>query len=442
GLDISGDLRQRQNHVLKQSYENLEPEQQLLLSWIACFRSPVDVDTLLSIAEDELKAEADLSELIERGLLSQYNQTGRFDLHPIVRRYAYDQLGVKDRTEAHQKLADYFEAVPEPTKITCLADLTPAIELYHHLVQTEQLGQAYYLFSARINEPTFYQFGAYQLRIDLLKSLFQDGEEKPPRLSKGLFQGSATNELANSYFHSGEVLKALQLRKLSIKVFESESRKNYVAISLGNLASNQVSAGILREAERNLNRTIELFQKVENPFNKAISHRRLGLLQIYLANWKTASTEFLIAKDYFESIDDCQNLSVTYSELTQQSLLYRQGIKLFSKSTEQLAREALGSAKRTLELAEETSRTRFAYERDYVRAYWLLGAANLINEQYLNIALIHCRSINLVKSEPDILLEFARLYAATNRPTEAQISAEETLEITERCGYVLTGSRC
>jgi tetratricopeptide (TPR) repeat protein len=85
-------------------------------------------------------------------------------------------------------------------------------------------------------------------------------------------------------------------------------------------------------------------------------------------------------------------------------------------------------------------------ELDYVRAYWLLGAAHRVAgetdeaERHLHEALERCRRINAVAVEADILIDMARLRAATAAPDEAQRLAEEALLITERSGYVLQGA--
>lgn len=50
-LDVSGDLVQRQHHVLETAYDSLTPAQQTLLSRLACFRSPVGYETLRALAE-------------------------------------------------------------------------------------------------------------------------------------------------------------------------------------------------------------------------------------------------------------------------------------------------------------------------------------------------------------------------------------------------------
>ncbi len=109
----------------------------------------------------------------------------KFDLHPIVRRFAYDQLTASDRTAAHTRLVNYFDAVPKPEKVNTLEDLAPVIELYHHMVRAGNLDEAEKLLYERlVPNPLHYQFGAYQLRIELLRALFLDGEDKPPRLNR------------------------------------------------------------------------------------------------------------------------------------------------------------------------------------------------------------------------------------------------------------------
>ncbi len=213
-LDVSGDLVQRQHHVLEAAYDSLTPPRQALLGRIACFRSPVSYDALKALAETPgggATLDSDLRDLIGRGLLHHDTREGRFDLHPIVRRYAYDRLTAPDRAAAHTRLRDYFAAVPEPQKVTRLEDLAPVIELYHHTVRAGQYDEACELFRDRIHKATYYQLGAYQLQIDLLRALFPDGEDRPPRLKDESDQAWTLNALANSYSLSGQPRRAVPL---------------------------------------------------------------------------------------------------------------------------------------------------------------------------------------------------------------------------------------
>ena len=191
-LDVTGDLIQRQHHVLEQAYESLTPDRRRLLSRIACFRGPVGYEALAALADDgrgeaplaqprqaegrgrsreetrPYDLDADLHDLLSRGLLHRDHKTNRFDLHPIVRRYAYDRLAGADRTAAHARLRDYFAAVPPPEQVRTLDDLAPVIELYHHTVRAGQYDEAVTLFETGSPTPLYFQFGAYQLSIELL----------------------------------------------------------------------------------------------------------------------------------------------------------------------------------------------------------------------------------------------------------------------------------
>jgi len=108
-------------------------------------------------------------------------------------------------------------------------------------------------------------------------------------------------------------------------------------------------------------------------------------------------------------------------------------------------KSSIESAQRALELADEKAKDH-PFPRDYVNAYWLLGAAYRANneltlaEENLSKALHLCRQINAVDTEADILLDLARLRYAQGAFKEAQEKASEALVITERSGYVLQGA--
>ncbi len=183
-LEIFENVRARRHHVLERAYESLAPERRDLLSKISCFRGSMEYAVLKKVfpSPDLDKA---LLDLRKRGLLQYAGETQRYDMHPIVRHYAYDHFtDEKRRKEAHVELAMHFiDAMPVTNKnVKTLEDLAPVIELYHHMVRAGNLDEAWKLFRDRLHKAIYYQFGAYQLRIELLRALFLDGEDKPPRL--------------------------------------------------------------------------------------------------------------------------------------------------------------------------------------------------------------------------------------------------------------------
>jgi tetratricopeptide (TPR) repeat protein len=363
-----------------------------------------------------------------------------FDLHPIVRRYAYGRMTGADRTTAHGQLRDYFAAVPASEKVTTLDDLTPVIELYHHMVRSGQYDEAEVLFYERITNATYYQLAAYQLRIELLRALFPQGEDQPPQLKNESAQASALNALANSYSLSGQPRSAVPLFEQGNSLREKAGDKKNLAVGLGNLAIQQISIGALEAAEGNLRRSIALCQEIEYEFQEASGHAELGRLLAYRGAWVEAERELATALELFKKGNSIQSQGIIWAFRSLAALLQVRA------GEGQAAEVAVAAAGRSLELADEFARTDYPVERDYVRAHWLLGAAHRVNgnlaqsDTHLSDALTRCRTINAVDAEADILLDLARLRADQGQPAEALSLAQAALAITDRSGYVLQGA--
>ena len=449
-LDVSNDLIQNRHHVLEQAYNTLTPARQKLLSRIACFRSAVSYEALqaLRVTSEVYETlevfDSNLYSLLARGLLHRDEKTNRYDLHPIVRRYAYDRLTASDRAAAHAQLRDYFAAVPTPDKVQTLDDLMPVIELYHHTVRAGQYDEAVVLFRDRITNATYYQFGAYQLQIELLRTLFPDGEDRPPRLKDEAWQAWTLNTLAGSYAFSGQPHNAVRTSELAVEITGKLGNKKNVAIGLGNVARQQMIIGALQAAEANHRRRIDLCREIEDEFWEAVGHQDLGRLLAYRGVWAESEKELATALAAYEKQRDVQSQCVAWAYCALRALLMAR--MLPSPRRRGIKGEVLTAARRALELVDETARTRYPHERDYVRAHWLLGAAQRLNgnlaesEHHLSEALTRCRNINMVDHEADILLDLARLRADQNDLDEALRLAGEALIITERSGYVLQGA--
>jgi len=236
--------------------------------------------------------DSDLRDLVARGLLHHDTKEGRFDLHPIVRRYAYDRLAAPDRAAAHIRLRDYFAAVPKPDKVTRLEDLAPVIELYHHTARAGQSDEARKLYRDRL-DPLYFQLGAYQLIIDLMRALLPDGEDRPPRLKDQNAQASTLNELANAYGHGGQPRRALPLREQATGIYEKpgEEGRGNLAVGLAGMADGQMMIGALRAAETNLRRSIALSREIKDELREAIGHQELGRLLAYRGAYAESETE-------------------------------------------------------------------------------------------------------------------------------------------------------
>ncbi len=460
-LYIFDNIKANRNHVLKQVYESLTSERRDLLSKISCFRGSMEYAVLKKVfpSPDLDKA---LLDLRKRGLLQYAGESQRYDMHPIVRHYAYDRFTDAERKKIHKDLAVHFidvmiEVMPMPNaKVKTLEDLAPVIELYHHMVRAGNLDEAVKLLYERlVPKPLYYQFGAYQLCIELLRALFLDGEDKPPQLKREDTQAGTFNMLANSYALSGQPRRAVPLYEIQIAIQEKQGDKKNVAIGLEAISEVALfPTGALSAAERNLRRSNDLCREIASEFDEAVNHQELGRVLSYRGVWQEAGQELDTGLMLYEKQNNVQSESVIWSHRALRFLL-------IARSNPQSSivnlKSSIECAQRALELADETAQKHYPFPRDYVRAYWLLGAAYrssaslrsaqngdnnelTLAEENLSKALNLCRQINLVEFEADILLDLARLRYAQGDFKDSQEKAFEALVITERSGYVLQGA--
>jgi len=430
--DPQADLLGKRQHILSRAYDSLPETARQTLSRLAAFRSSVGWETVDAVLGDNPQTRQDLRRLEERGLL-QCARTDdaavHYDLHPIVRRYAYARL--LNGREIHAQLVSYFKAVPRPEKVQTLADLTPLIEQYHHLTRSGRYDDARVFFRDRLHNPLYYQLGAYQVYAELLRALIPDGEARPPRLQDERAQAWTLNTLANSYSLVGRPAAARPLFEQQIAIREKQGDKKNTAIGLGNLAQQQIAIGSFTAAATNLRRSIVLCQEIEDRLQEAVAHQLYGRLLAFCGDAAGMVAELETALAPFVEERHAQGQGVCWLYHAQAAL--RQGD----------GRTAQTASQEAFRLVDEASRQSFPFERDYVEAHWLLGWAALAVGDYgeaqarLDEALRRCRAINMVKLEPAILLAQARLARTVGQNSISANSAEEARLAAERSGYRL-----
>ncbi len=358
-----------------------------------------------------------------------------------MRGYAYDRLG--DKAGVHTRLRDYFAAVPAPEmdRVDSVEDLAPVIELYHHTVRAGRYDEAFELFHDRLASPLYFRLGAYQACIELLRALFPDREDRPPRVRTERYQSWTANALANSYSLSGQPRRAVPLFEMSNALDEKRGDKKNLAIGLGNLADDQLKLSELAVAEINLRRRIELCREIEDQFSEAVGHQALGRLLAYRGAFDEAEYYLMTGQKSFDKLGTSGSSFVSCVRAYEALRALLMGD----------AEAALESARQARKLADEVARAYFPHERDFVQSEWLLGAALVAlasegsaetrfleqAETHLTEALTRCRRINMVDHEPDILLAWARWHRARGNPEAARRDAGEALAIADRCEYRL-----
>lgn len=472
--------KEEPHKILSGSFNLLSNEERQVAACVSVFRSAFKFDSAKALfpGMDEERLWQVLQELRSLGFLFYDEHTDCFDFHPIIRSFLYNSL--TDRADVHNLAVQYFEAIPKKEKIIPLDDLTPVIELYHHLVKAGKYDEAFVLFRDRLEYPTYYQLSVYNLRIELLNELFFEGKDRLPRMENESYHAWALNSLAGSYSNSGQPTKAAPLFFKSISPDNEKYDKIGVAISLGNAAqSSQRLIGQLSASIVHLRKVIALCRELENNVHEAIGHQGLGSVLAYKTS-ASAEDEFAGALKLFKQQEYKQWLCRVQAFRSHSALLQARlttilpGKEIHSIS---YSMEALAQARKELEFVEEMTVKHFPLPRDFVRAYWLLGEALIqsrlsagkvkiesfeinfydeyfqdrveaielkkgneleIAERCIDEGLRRCRKSNMVDIEPNILLARARLdWTKKKHPPAVEKNLKEAMDIALRSGYRL-----
>ena len=434
----------KEGHVLELAYKALPEKARDLLSNVAAFRSPVEYKLLKAALPEasDREAKATVQTLRERGmLLQQTSKDGvRYDLHPVVRQYAYDRL--TDKTGVHSRFREYFSDVPDVDvqKIESVDDLRQVIELYHHTVRAGLYEEAFKLYRDRLTNQLYFQLGAYQVDAELKRALFPDGADQPPRLDSKRDQSWVVNDLALTYGTLGQPRQAAGLLERKVQFNEEEGNKPGLKVGLSNLGQEQINLGELAAAERSFRRSIELSWELDDKRGEGVGHKELGRALAFDGRFGEADSDFNQALTINQERAEWQAVGLTWAHRAQRHLLAGQ------------PREALEAARQALTSWKKTAHERYPHESDRVRIEWLLGWAHTAlaarakrnrtshltqAETHLSEALTRCRRIQLVEFEADILLALARWHRLKGDSDEAAKLAQEALAIADRCEYRL-----
>lgn len=429
--DVHDSLIARQHHVLEEAYNALPDEVRTLLSRMAAFRSPMDYDALsvFNAFHSEAPFDEALDELIERGLVFRDKARNRYDLHPVVRSYAYDRL--MDPVGTHTRLRDYFQSIAPPSdnQVHSVDDIVPVIELYHHSVRAGFLKPAAQLFRSRLTRVLYFELAAYAKFAELGAEFLEAAEAGTCADELDIL--SITNRVGDSHQRMGLLCQALDERR----------RVNRAALEYPQSDLSYRTCSDIAQIERDLGE----LQRAENHFNQAIrsaedhqSPREIGRTLQEYALLLSAMGSHELAIPQLERAGGVQ-----YSRQHNRAVAYLALVHLRLGSLPEAAK-ALDQAKK---LAE-------GFGRNQVWVQWLRGKAALARDELaesdacLAGALTTCRRIDLAELEPDILLDLARLRmrqaeTSTDRSSistifdEARNYADEALSIADRCEYRL-----
>jgi hypothetical protein len=124
---------------------------------------------------------AALLDLETRGLLQCDRQSGKYDLHPVVRGYAVDSMNAEVRAQAGQEVADYFSSRQTPSYDTArtLEELANGIQVVQALNLAANLSAAWEVINRSLRK-AMHRLGLEHELLALLRPLFPGGWSARP----------------------------------------------------------------------------------------------------------------------------------------------------------------------------------------------------------------------------------------------------------------------
>jgi len=329
------DLIQRRTHILAAALDGLQPGPRRLLGWISVLAGSVSWSTLDAInpflhdpprpsprrllgrisvswstldainpfrADQEREAgqerttqtalqaraqlDAALTELENRGLLWWDRSANCYDLHPIIRSYAHEQLEEPDRVQANDRVRDHFEALPPDQfeRVTSVEDLTQTITIFRALIGAGHQDQASKLW-AKFGKVLLVDLGAYATVTEMLtplrlvggvrvrgdlaiawqlmgqyeKAISQEADILSERIHRSDLKGACTslNALSAYFADSSAYVAATRYDDLHAALLSAAGHDASAVLYLAR-AARAIKQGRIEDAERPLTRAQSL----------------------------------------------------------------------------------------------------------------------------------------------------------------------------------------
>ncbi len=235
-----------------------------------------------------------LTELEERGLLRWDREKDTYDMHPVVRGYAFARLEGEAKTTTFERIRGHFEAQPKDDVENAkeVSDLANTIAIYRALLGAGKHDDAAEFFDNQLGRKLHYNLAAYYTVIELLTPLFTEGTDQPPPLESAYRKGSITNTLANIYRYIGRNDEALALFGLNLKLDIDDDSLPNLMVGLQNYAISLKGDNQLALSQRVRETALALSEATENENMVAMS--RLSLLGLYkdTGQWEEAEAAY------------------------------------------------------------------------------------------------------------------------------------------------------
>ncbi len=234
-------ITERRTQILEFAMEGLDDHAKTLLSRIAAFNDGVQFDVLEVVANPDGDVDTfdqALTELEDRGLLQWDRETDTYDLHPVVRGFAFKDLTGDERVNTYNRIYNYFNNQEyDLTSVTNINQLQIPINIYQALIGAERFDDAITFLRYSFGNILLEDLTAYPKIIQILNPFFKTEQfESSKTLSKSN-QSYIMNHIGASYSEAGMSKEGLSVFSQTFKFDVEQKSKDNIMIGLANYGS-------------------------------------------------------------------------------------------------------------------------------------------------------------------------------------------------------------
>jgi hypothetical protein len=244
------DLIHRRDHILKAALAGVPKSGRQVLSVLALLSEAVDYATLTALSP-KLRPDS-IRDLELRGLLQFDRETGRYDLHAVVRGIAFGQLRPAEKNAYGQRVVDHFSSgARRPYQdVKTLDDVRDALRIVRTLLKMGRFQQASDAYRGNLSRALLFNLEEYMEALSLLRSFFPQGWAILPRAVDEDMASYLTNSAGNALRACGEFKESLSAYGASLTCELHRANWSEVSVRMSNISNLLLVLNRLAQEER------------------------------------------------------------------------------------------------------------------------------------------------------------------------------------------------
>lgn len=305
-VGAKGEVAER---ILNKVYEErLNDEERELLQYVSLYREPVPLQTIIVVASDPIRTEAEVEQialrLFRKSLLQK--RGGNYWEESLIKNYAYGKL--TDKIKWHKIAFQYYLSLPLQEKRTNIVDVQPLIEAYHHACMAEEYDKAASIIFDHNLYEDLDRWGKYTILVELYTGILpKDPINDKPLLGNKKMHSGVIGNLGLAYSDLGQFEKAIEYSKQALKFSGEISDKYREGIWIGNLGLAYYQLGQIEESIEYHKQELEITKKIGDRCGEGNALGNIGLA--YSAQEKPEKAIEYYTQTLYISIEICDRRS-------------------------------------------------------------------------------------------------------------------------------------